>query len=67
MKKLRVFESLKYLHVYISANENEENENWEGRMRYMETKLIRALKGLKTNWFKINHQLKIKYLQLKIR
>ena len=29
MKKLRVFDSLKYLHVCISANENEENENWE--------------------------------------
>ena len=67
MKKLTDFESLKYLHVCISANENEENENWEGRMRYMETKLIRALKGLKTNWFKINHQLKIKYLLLRIR
>ena len=46
MKKLRVFESLKYLHVCISANENEEIENWEGRMRYMETKMDKSFKRL---------------------
>ena len=46
MKKLRVFESLKYLHVCISANENEENENWEGRIRYMDTKMDKNSKKL---------------------
>ena len=46
MKKLRVFESLKCLHVCISANENEENENWEGRMRYMDTKMDKSFKRL---------------------
>ena len=39
MKKLQTFESFKYLHVCISANENEEKENWEGRIRYMDTKM----------------------------
>ena len=46
MKKLRVFESLKYLHVCISAYENEENENWEGRMRYMDTTMDKTFKRL---------------------
>ena len=46
MKKLRVFESLKYLHVCISANENEENENWEGRMRYMDTQMDKSFRRL---------------------
>ena len=46
MKKLRVFESLKYLHVCISANENEETENWEGRMRYMDTKMDKSFRRL---------------------
>ena len=46
MKKLEVFESLKYLHVCISANENEVNENWEGRMRYMDTKMDNSFKRL---------------------
>ena len=39
MKNLKAFESFKYLHVCISANENEENENWEGRIKYMDTKM----------------------------
>ena len=46
IKKLKSFESFKYLHVCISANENEENENWEGRIRFMDTKLDKNFKKL---------------------
>ena len=46
MKKLKSFQSLKFLHVCISANENEEDENWEGRIRYMDTKLDKNFKNL---------------------
>ena len=46
MKTLKAFESLEYLHVCISANENEEDENWEGRIRYMDTKLDKNFKKL---------------------
>ena len=46
MKNLKGFKSLKYLHFCISANENEENDNWEGRIRYMDTKLDKNFKNL---------------------
>ena len=46
MKTLKAFESLEYVHVCISANENEEDENWEGRIRYMDTKLDKNFKKL---------------------
>ena len=43
MKNLKGFKSLKYLHFCISANEN---DNWEGRIRYMDTKLDKNFKNL---------------------
>ena len=43
MTKLEVFENFKYLHVCISANEN---ENWEGRIRYMNNKMDKNFKRL---------------------
>ena len=46
MRKLKTFQNLKYLHVCISANDNEENENWEGRIRYMDTKMDKNFKRL---------------------
>ena len=39
IKNLKTFENFKFLHVCISANENEVKDNWEGRIRYMDTKL----------------------------
>ena len=44
MKKLEGLESLKYLHFCISANE--ETENWEGIMRYMDTKMDKNFRRL---------------------
>ena len=46
IKKLKNFESFKYLHVCISANENEENESWEGRIKYLDTKIDKNFKNL---------------------
>ena len=65
IKKLRVFQSLEYLHVCISANENEENDNWEGRMRYMDIKMEKSFKRLEDELIQDKSSIKVNLLAIK--